>query len=107
MPTKITTERRQLNEGLVQDIKEIKSILVEMQKIEAVRSERDAINSKKIEDINHIVNGNAKPGLVKDVLLLQESDKARAEREKRNTALIYTVTAAVIIQIILAMAGKL
>jgi hypothetical protein len=75
MPTipskKLLVERRKVNEGLVQDIKDIKKMLVEMQTLEAARNEREITVKRDIDSLNLAVNGNGKPGLKTDVQILQ------------------------------------
>jgi len=100
MQTKIITERRKLNEGLAQDIKEIKKMLTEHLLLEAAREERERAMHDDVKKLKETVHGNGKPGLKTDVQLLQDSEKKRA-------AIQNAIAIALIVQIILSLISKL
>jgi len=88
-----------MNEGLIQDVKDIKEMLVSMQKLEAARVERENAVHEKVMKLDQAVNGNGKPGLKTDVELLKESEKKRAAFQN-------AIATAVIIQIVLTLILK-
>jgi hypothetical protein len=68
---KLIVERRKVNEGLLTDIREIKDILVSIQKLEAARAEREKTSREDIDKLKFTVNGNGTPGLKTDVQILK------------------------------------
>lgn len=106
MTQKLIIERRKLNEGLAQDIREIKDMLASMQALEAARVEREIKGKEEFEELKKAVKGNGKLGLEKDVLILQQNEEKRKEEEKRKSGLMYTIAGAVIIQILMTIFSK-
>ena len=106
MTQKIIERRKEMNEGLANDIKEIKDMLASMQALEAARIEREKKGREDFDDLKKTVKGNGKLGLEKDVLILQQNEEKRKEEERRRSGLTYTVAGAVIIQILLTILSK-
>jgi hypothetical protein len=97
MPT--IDRRKEMNEGLAQDIKDIKKMLSDHLLLEAAREEREKTMRTEVDKLKEAVHGNGKPGLKTDVQLLQESEKKRAAFQN-------AIATAVIIQIILTLVLK-
>jgi hypothetical protein len=98
MPT-VAERRKEMNEGLAQDIKEIKSMLATMQSSEAARCERERAMKDELDKIKDTVNGNGKPGLKTDVQVLMTNDEKRGKNQN-------TIIVAIIIQIIMMVLTK-
>lgn len=103
---KLLVERRKVNEGLIQDIRDIKEMLTKHLQEEAARAERERAILDDVCKLKEKVEGNGKLGLIKEVLILQQNEEKRREEEKRRSGLMYTVAGAVIIQIILMLFTK-
>lgn len=102
----VAERRKEINLGLVQDVKEIKDILLDMQKSEAARWEREKAMRKDVDDLKEAINGNGKPGIKTDVQRLSTDvsnlNKSDEKREASNRAIII----AIVIQIILLVLSK-
>jgi len=60
-----------VNEGLLQDVRDIKEMLVNMQRLESARVEREGVMLKDVESLKHTVDGNSKLGLKTEMQLLK------------------------------------
>jgi hypothetical protein len=69
---KISIERRKVNEGLVQDVKEMKAMISQLLVADAARVERELQTRTDVDGLKKTVNGNGVPGLKTDVQLLKE-----------------------------------
>ncbi len=97
--SKTIERRKEMNEGLAQDIKDIKNILASMQQQEAGRCERERVMRDELDRIKEVINGNGKPGLKTDVQILMTNDEKRG---KNQNAIII----AIVIQIIMMILTK-
>lgn len=61
-----------MNEGLVQDVKEMKEMLSKLLIAESARVERELQFRTDVDNLKKTVNGNGAPGLKTDVQLLKE-----------------------------------
>jgi hypothetical protein len=68
----IAERRKEMNEGLAQDIKEIKNMLADMKQAEAARGEREKTTHNDVEGLKKTINGNGVPGLKTDVQIMKE-----------------------------------
>jgi len=99
--TKTITERRhEINEELLEDIREIKGLLLAIQKADAARVERENRMRDDVDGLKETVNGNGKAGIKTDVELLKASDRKRTANQN-------AIIVAVIIQIIMTVIAKL
>lgn len=89
-----------MNEGLVSDVKEIKELLLSMQKAEAARIERENRMREDVDALKKTVNGNGNGlGIKTDVEILKTNDKKRTANQN-------AIIVAIVIQIIMLVLTK-
>jgi hypothetical protein len=73
MPTqKLIVERRKVNEGMASDIRDIKNMLVDIQRLESARVERELVTRDDVNKLKLTTYGNGSPGLKTEVQLLKD-----------------------------------